>query len=462
MNFFNIGTMELMVIVAIAILVVGPQRLVQVARTIGRLATRMRQISGEFTSIVRSELSELDEARQEVQAAVSEITGSGGEPRQGGAEVSDAVETTKKEADQSMQSLLDDGLGLSQIASELRATVSDARRFVEKAGEEEAAQAEASETEAAEAEAPEADAPDADALDAVAPDAETSEAEVSETEGREADASYADASETEGREADASYADASETVAAEAEAREAEVSETEGREADASDADASETVAAVAEAPEAEVSDTEGREADASNADASETVAAVAEAPHAEGGRADATHEGLVPPGSAPDEAPLTAQAAPAEKQAGRAETEMVMATEGTGVASPDEACGVGSTLEATEQGLPVEDVGPPATGAETRPAQEGLQETGAEEQSTGIGARSAEAVDTPAQVGWPTGEALAQPPEAEDSRSESLPSADTEPAPLMDAEETETASEREPEADTQEEAKVGSDELDG
>ena len=387
MNFFNIGTMELMVIVAIAILVVGPQRLVQVARTIGRLATRMRQISGEFTSIVRSELSELDEARQEVQAAVSEITGSGGEPRQGGAEVSDAVETTKKEADQSMQSLLDDGLGLSQIASELRATVSDARRFVEKAGEEEAAQAEASETEAAEAEAPEADAPDADALDAVAPDAETSEAEVSETEGREADAS---------------------------------------------------------------------------NADASETVAAVAEAPNAEGGRADATHEGLVPPGSAPDEAPLTAQAAPAEKQAGRAETEMVMATEGTGVASPDEACGVGSTLEATEQGLPVEDVGPPATGAETRPAQEGLQETGAEEQSTGIGARSAEAVDTPAQVGWPTGEALAQPPEAEDSRSESLPSADTEPAPLMDAEETETASEREPEADTQEEAKVGSDELDG
>ena len=412
MNFFNIGTMELMVIVAIAILVVGPQRLVQVARTIGRLATRMRQISGEFTSIVRSELSELDEARQEVQAAVSEITGSGGEPRQGGAEVSDAVETTKKEADQSMQSLLDDGLGLSQIASELRATVSDARRFVEKAGEEEAAQAEA----------PEADAPDADALDAVAPDAVAPDAETSEAE----------VSETEGREADASYADASETVAAEAEAREAEVSETEGREADASDADAS------------------------------ETVAAVAEAPNAEGGRADATHEGLVPPGSAPDEAPLTAQAAPAEKQAGRAETEMVMATEGTGVASPDEACGVGSTLEATEQGLPVEDVGPPATEAETRPAQEGLQETGAEEQSTGIGARSAEAVDTPAQVGWPTGEALAQPPEAEDSRSESLPSADTEPAPLMDAEETETASEREPEADTQEEAKVGSDELDG
>jgi sec-independent protein translocase protein TatB len=136
-NFLNIGTLELMMIIAIAILVIGPKRMVQVARSIGRMATRMRQISGEFTSIIRSELSELDEARQEVQAAVGELAGSGGSP-QAPADVTDAVKSTKDEADQSMQSLLDDGLGLSQIASELRATATEARRFVRKAAEAEA------------------------------------------------------------------------------------------------------------------------------------------------------------------------------------------------------------------------------------------------------------------------------------------------------------------------------------
>ena len=137
MNFLNIGTMELMVIIAIAILVIGPQRMVQVARTIGRMATRMRQISGEFTSILRSEFAELDDARQEVQGAIGEIAGGRGKAS-AAAEVTGAVGGAKAEADQSMESLLEDGLGLGQIAAELRATATEARQFVRKASKGEA------------------------------------------------------------------------------------------------------------------------------------------------------------------------------------------------------------------------------------------------------------------------------------------------------------------------------------
>jgi sec-independent protein translocase protein TatB len=130
-NFLNIGTMELMVIITIAILVVGPKRLVQVARTIGRLTTRMRKISGEFTSIIRTEFSELDEARQEVQGVIGEIAGSRGRGSVA-SDVTDAVDGAKAEANQSMESLLEDGLGLGQIASELRATATETRNFVRK------------------------------------------------------------------------------------------------------------------------------------------------------------------------------------------------------------------------------------------------------------------------------------------------------------------------------------------
>jgi sec-independent protein translocase protein TatB len=140
-NFLNIGTLELMVIIAIAILAIGPKRMVQVARTIGRMATRLRQISGEFTSILRTEFAELDEARQEVQGAIGEFTGSQGE--QAASEVTGAVDGAKAAADQSVGSLIEDGLGLRQIASELKAASTEARAFVEKAATEAASEVEA-------------------------------------------------------------------------------------------------------------------------------------------------------------------------------------------------------------------------------------------------------------------------------------------------------------------------------
>ncbi len=141
MNFMNIGSMEVMVIVAIAILVVGPKRLVQIARTIGRLTAKMRSISGEFTSIMRTELSELEDVKREVTQAIGEVTGS---VSQSGdtADVTGAVKAAKQEADRSLRSIIDEGLGLSELAAELKATVTDARQLVQKAEQDETQKAE--------------------------------------------------------------------------------------------------------------------------------------------------------------------------------------------------------------------------------------------------------------------------------------------------------------------------------
>ena len=46
MNFLNVGPWEVTVILIIAILVVGPKRMVEVGRSIGRAASQMRRLSG--------------------------------------------------------------------------------------------------------------------------------------------------------------------------------------------------------------------------------------------------------------------------------------------------------------------------------------------------------------------------------------------------------------------------------
>ena len=126
----NIGAPELMLIIALAILMIGPQRMVEIMRTLGRVATKLRQISGEFTGIVRSELGDVE---RETRGAMEEITGKAGKP----AEVANALKASKGEAEKSVQGLLKDGLGLSDVASELKAAASDARRFVKKVSEDE-------------------------------------------------------------------------------------------------------------------------------------------------------------------------------------------------------------------------------------------------------------------------------------------------------------------------------------
>jgi len=57
MNFFNIGTAELLLIFAIALIVVGPRRLPEIAQSLGKIINDVRKISQEFTTEMTRELN---------------------------------------------------------------------------------------------------------------------------------------------------------------------------------------------------------------------------------------------------------------------------------------------------------------------------------------------------------------------------------------------------------------------
>jgi sec-independent protein translocase protein TatB len=73
-NFLNIGPGELMVIIAIAILVIGPKRLVQVAQTLGRLTRRGREVWNEVLKTIQAELQETKEVVEEIAQDSSDLS----------------------------------------------------------------------------------------------------------------------------------------------------------------------------------------------------------------------------------------------------------------------------------------------------------------------------------------------------------------------------------------------------
>lgn len=60
---FGIGMAELALILVLGLLVLGPQRLPEVARTVGRLYGQLRRASEEFQRTLRQDLDAID--RQE-------------------------------------------------------------------------------------------------------------------------------------------------------------------------------------------------------------------------------------------------------------------------------------------------------------------------------------------------------------------------------------------------------------
>lgn len=94
MNFLNIGPGEMMAIIVIAILVIGPQRMVTFARSLGRILSRMRSISNEFLGSIQAELAETEQATRE---AVEHIKGAS-------ADVSANIEGTEDETSQALRS----------------------------------------------------------------------------------------------------------------------------------------------------------------------------------------------------------------------------------------------------------------------------------------------------------------------------------------------------------------------
>jgi len=55
---FNIGTQEILVILAIALVVVGPRRLPEISRTIGRFMNEIRKVQDEVRDMVKFDLSD--------------------------------------------------------------------------------------------------------------------------------------------------------------------------------------------------------------------------------------------------------------------------------------------------------------------------------------------------------------------------------------------------------------------
>jgi Sec-independent protein translocase protein TatA len=71
-SFFGIGLAELLVILLLAGLVMGPQRVRQVARTLGRLTARLQSASRAFMRQLNAELDTVD-STGELKATIKEV-----------------------------------------------------------------------------------------------------------------------------------------------------------------------------------------------------------------------------------------------------------------------------------------------------------------------------------------------------------------------------------------------------
>ena len=60
MDFMSIGTQEILMIILVAVLVVGPNRIVEMSRTLGKITRAIKKTSIDLTSAVTKEL-ELEE-----------------------------------------------------------------------------------------------------------------------------------------------------------------------------------------------------------------------------------------------------------------------------------------------------------------------------------------------------------------------------------------------------------------
>ncbi len=64
MDFFGIGTNELLVILVLAAVVLGPERLARTAREIGKLARNLKSYFGSLSDELKTELDVLDDLKK--------------------------------------------------------------------------------------------------------------------------------------------------------------------------------------------------------------------------------------------------------------------------------------------------------------------------------------------------------------------------------------------------------------
>lgn len=109
----NVGLAELLVILIISILVVGPKRTVEIAQTLGRISRQLRDLSREFTNALQAEIdateSETGDIGAELRQVAEEFRGVLSGAR-------DEVETVEKEA-------AEISADLGQVAREAHSTM---------------------------------------------------------------------------------------------------------------------------------------------------------------------------------------------------------------------------------------------------------------------------------------------------------------------------------------------------
>ena len=75
MDFFGIGLQEIFIVLLIALIVVGPQRLPQMAFKVGQVMRRLRMVTAELTRDISDEVNrETNDLKSDI-ANFKEITG---------------------------------------------------------------------------------------------------------------------------------------------------------------------------------------------------------------------------------------------------------------------------------------------------------------------------------------------------------------------------------------------------
>ena len=111
---FDVSFTELMVIGVVALIVIGPERLPKVARTVGHLLGRAQRYVSDVKSDIRREIelddlrkfkTEMDEAAREVRSSLTDTEASLRRPAE---ELRDVLNQTAREASASVDTALPD------------------------------------------------------------------------------------------------------------------------------------------------------------------------------------------------------------------------------------------------------------------------------------------------------------------------------------------------------------------
>ncbi len=132
MNFLNnLGPWELTVILILAILLVGPKRVLQIIQSIREFAGKVRAMSGEFTSLLRNEIQGPgQEAEQVGQAAGQDLKRTVQEALNPIAAVQAELQAAARDTRKALESAVKDE-ALSGVQSEMQAAVQETRQALE-------------------------------------------------------------------------------------------------------------------------------------------------------------------------------------------------------------------------------------------------------------------------------------------------------------------------------------------